>query len=71
MWHRAVVNNEKTRITLVVPNGPSPDTIVTPAAPLLREAPAAYGPMKYMEYVNVQRVTRLHEKPLLDRLKLH
>ncbi|CDO97408.1 unnamed protein product [Coffea canephora] len=71
VWHRAVVNNEKTRITLVVPNGPSPDTIVTPAAPLLREAPAAYGPMKYMEYVNVQRVTRLHEKPLLDRLKLH
>ncbi|KAL3538685.1 hypothetical protein ACH5RR_002051 [Cinchona calisaya] len=71
VWHRAVVNNKKTRISLVIPNGPSPDTIVSPAAPLLRETPAAYAPMNYMEYVNVQRTTRLNEKPILDRLKLY
>ena len=58
-------------MSLVVANGPSPDTIVTPAPPLLRETPAAYGSMKYMEYVQVQRSSRLNQKPTLDQLKLH
>ncbi|KAL3515505.1 hypothetical protein ACH5RR_022407 [Cinchona calisaya] len=71
VWHRAVLNNKKTRISLVVANGPSPDTIVTPASPLLRENPPAYGPMKYREYVEVQRSSRLNQKPTLDQLKLH
>ncbi|CAI9098471.1 OLC1v1035122C1 [Oldenlandia corymbosa var. corymbosa] len=48
VWHRSVVNGKK-RITLVMGNGPSPDTSAEPAAPLLRHDPAKYAPMNYME----------------------
>ncbi|CAI9104093.1 OLC1v1002705C2 [Oldenlandia corymbosa var. corymbosa] len=72
VWHRAAVNNTKKRISLVVANGPSPDAIVEPAAPLIcDDALAKYAPMNYMEYVEVQRFSRLGDKPILDRLKLY
>uniref|UniRef100_A0A5B6Z0P1 Fe2OG dioxygenase domain-containing protein n=1 Tax=Davidia involucrata TaxID=16924 RepID=A0A5B6Z0P1_DAVIN len=47
--HRAVVNNKATRVSLAVSNGPSLDTIVSPAPKLVNSEshPPAYAPIKF------------------------
>ena len=66
--HRAVVNNKATRISIVVAHGPSLDTVVSPAPELVENEsrPAAYMPMKYKDYMNLQ----LGGKPCLDHIQL-
>ncbi|GFY89431.1 hypothetical protein Acr_06g0013710 [Actinidia rufa] len=66
--HRAVVNNKDTRISIAVPHGPSLDTMVSPAPKLVESEsrPAAYVPMKYKDYLNLQ----LDGKPCLDHIQL-
>ncbi|PSS02798.1 Protein DMR6-LIKE OXYGENASE 1 like [Actinidia chinensis var. chinensis] len=66
--HRAVVNNKATRISVVVAHGPSLDTVVSPAPELVESEsrPAAYMPMKYKDYMNLQ----LGGKPCLDHIQL-
>ncbi|KAG8368628.1 hypothetical protein BUALT_Bualt15G0065400 [Buddleja alternifolia] len=58
--HRAVVNDEATRISVVMVNGAAPDAIVGPAAPLVeRDGRALYRPMKFIEYVEKMLSNRL------------
>ena len=66
--HRAVVNNKSTRISIAAPNGPSLDTVVSPAPELVdnESRPAAYMPMKYKDYIDLQ----LEGKPCLERVRL-
>ncbi|KAL2513620.1 2-oxoglutarate (2OG) and Fe(II)-dependent oxygenase superfamily protein [Forsythia ovata] len=70
--HRAVLNNEKTRISIVVANGPSPDAIVGPAQPLVaRDGRASYLPMKYTEYIEKQLTkSQVNGKPLLEQMMI-
>lgn len=70
--HRAVVNNAFTRISVAVANGPSPDTAVRPAHELVDEekCPAAFVPMKYKEYVEMQQSNPLSNKTCLDRIRV-
>ncbi|CAI9769214.1 unnamed protein product [Fraxinus pennsylvanica] len=70
--HRAVLNNEKTRISIVVANGPSLDAIVGPAPSLVaRDGRASYLPMKYEEYIEKQLTkTRVIEKSVLEQLMI-
>ncbi|KAG8368629.1 hypothetical protein BUALT_Bualt15G0065500 [Buddleja alternifolia] len=68
--HRAVVNNEATRISVVMANGAAPDAIVRPAAPLVqRDGRALYRPMKFIEYVEKMLSNRLG-KSNLERLEI-
>ncbi|XP_073121398.1 2-oxoglutarate-dependent dioxygenase 19-like [Henckelia pumila] len=69
--HRAVVNTEATRISVVIANGPAPDVIVSPSAELVkRDGRAAYGPMKYIEYVETMLSRRYDGAGNLEYLKI-
>lgn len=70
--HRAIVNNMATRISLVVANGPSLDTVVRPAYELVDEerCPASFVPMKYKEYLEMQQGNQIVGKTCLDRVRV-
>lgn len=59
--HRAVVNGEKTRISVAMANGPSLDAVV--------EAQGcgrpAYAPVKYGDYILAQQSNQLNGKSIL------
>ncbi|CAI9769213.1 unnamed protein product [Fraxinus pennsylvanica] len=69
--HRAVVNNQSTRISVVIANGPAPDAIVGPASPLVqRDGRPLYRPLKYIEYVETQLSNTVDGKVNLDFAKI-
>ncbi|PIN03726.1 Iron/ascorbate family oxidoreductase [Handroanthus impetiginosus] len=70
--HRAVVNKERERISIVVANGPSKEAIVGPAAPLVeKDGRALYSSMKYIEYVEAQLVkSRVNGKQILEQMMI-
>ncbi|KAL0365187.1 UNVERIFIED_CONTAM: putative 2-oxoglutarate-dependent dioxygenase SLC1 [Sesamum angustifolium] len=69
--HRAVVNSEATRISVVMSNGAAPDAIVRPAEPLVeQDGRPFYQPMKFMEYVETMLSNRLEGTSSLDRIKI-
>ncbi|XP_057812545.1 2-oxoglutarate-dependent dioxygenase 19-like [Salvia miltiorrhiza] len=67
--HRAVVNEEKERFSIVVANGPSGEAVVGPAAALVeKDGGAKYNAMKYEEYVESQLTkSRVDGKTLLEQ----
>ncbi|XP_024020875.1 protein DMR6-LIKE OXYGENASE 2 isoform X1 [Morus notabilis] len=69
--HRAIVNRNSTRISLAIANGPSLDTVVTPAAELVdsHNIPPAYIGIKYKEYIQLQQSNNLKDKSVLDRIR--
>ncbi|KAK9989001.1 hypothetical protein SO802_029240 [Lithocarpus litseifolius] len=70
--HRAAVNKKATRISLVITNGPSLDTIVNPAPELVNngnDQPAYLG-IKYKEYLKCLRGKNLDGKGNLDRVRV-
>ncbi|GFY89420.1 ACC oxidase 1 [Actinidia rufa] len=70
--HRAVVNKNTTRISLAMANGPSLDSVVSPALELLDgegQLPA-YLPMKYKDYLKLQQSNHLDGKACLDRVRI-
>ncbi|MCD7447984.1 hypothetical protein HAX54_036804 [Datura stramonium] len=67
--HRAVVNNKVTRISVVTAHGPSLETIVRPASPLMEKensTSSAYIPMKYRDYLELQQSNQLDAKTCLE-----
>ncbi|GFP86786.1 flavonol synthase/flavanone 3-hydroxylase [Phtheirospermum japonicum] len=72
VMHRVVVNNQKTRISIAMANGPSPDTVVSPAAHLVRTEGfvPAYVPMKYKEYLLSQQSNQLKGKSILKQVQI-
>ncbi|CAN4111950.1 unnamed protein product [Withania somnifera] len=70
--HRAVVNNKVTRISVVTTHGPSMETIVRPASPLIEKenSPSAYIPVKYKDYLVLQQSNQLDAKTCLERVKI-
>ncbi|OVA20884.1 Isopenicillin N synthase [Macleaya cordata] len=70
--HRAVVNNRATRISVAVANGPSLDTVVTPAPELVdfKNHPPMYHGMSYKEYLELQQSNQLDGKSCLDRVRV-
>ena len=72
VWHRAVVNNTATRISIAVPHGPSVDTVVVPSPELLeREGqPPAYSGVSYKDYLELQHSIKSYMKPCLDNIRI-
>ncbi|KAH6757988.1 hypothetical protein C2S52_023133 [Perilla frutescens var. hirtella] len=70
--HRAVVNSEKERISIVVANGPPGEAVVGPAAALVeKDGRAMYDSMKYEEYLESQLTkSRFGEKSMLEQLMI-
>jgi len=69
--HRAVVNAEKTRISIAAPNGPAMDAPIFPAPQLIDEThPQLYKSMLYGEYLRHQQSTELRGKGNLDSVKI-
>ncbi|GMY38868.1 protein DMR6-LIKE OXYGENASE 2-like [Fagus crenata] len=70
--HRAVVHKNATRISLVIANGPSLDTVVSPALELVKNGSdqPAYIAMTYKEYLELQQRNRLDGKGALDRVRV-
>ncbi|XP_068639139.1 2-oxoglutarate-dependent dioxygenase 19-like [Aristolochia californica] len=70
--HRAMVNNEGTRISIGIATGPPLDSLVAPAPALVESElhPPAYREMKYREYLQFQQSHRLDGKSCLDLVRL-
>ncbi|XP_060179378.1 2-oxoglutarate-dependent dioxygenase 19-like [Lycium barbarum] len=70
--HRVVVNNTRPRISVAVAHGPSLEAIVSPACPLVQSEsnPPAYIPMKYKDYMELQQSNQLHQKSILEQVKI-
>ncbi|OIT38973.1 PREDICTED: protein DOWNY MILDEW RESISTANCE 6-like [Nicotiana attenuata] len=67
--HRAVVNTEKTRISVAVGHGPEMAAIVQPAGQLLKEnSESKYRPIVYKEYIRGQQSTTKRGKSALDEI---
>ncbi|MFS7981571.1 putative flavanone 3-dioxygenase [Helianthus anomalus] len=68
--HRTVVTDERKRITLVNPNGPSLDTIVGPSSRLVdgEKRLPRYHPMKFSEYLECQTKLITAGKNALDEI---
>lgn len=66
MTHRAVVNGEKTRISIAMANGPSRDAVVMPAVEARHGGAAAYVPMSYGDYILAQQSNQLKGKTVLE-----
>ncbi|XP_004299627.1 PREDICTED: 1-aminocyclopropane-1-carboxylate oxidase homolog [Fragaria vesca subsp. vesca] len=70
VWHRAVVNNRATRISIAVPHGPALDTAALPIPELLGgEAPKYIG-MSYEEFMELQASPAAYMMPCLDHLRV-
>ncbi|CAL2277865.1 unnamed protein product [Prunus armeniaca] len=72
IWHRAVVNNKATRISIAVPHGPSLDTPALPIPELLEregQAPKYIG-MTYEKFMELQASPAGLKKPCLDHLRV-
>lgn len=71
MRHRAVVNTEATRISVVLANGAAPDAVVAPAPQLVeQDGRPLYRSMKFIEYVESMLSNRLLGKTNLDCIKI-
>nr|XP_033513597.1 protein DMR6-LIKE OXYGENASE 2-like [Nicotiana tomentosiformis] len=70
--NRAVVNNKIARISIATFHGPSLETIVSPASPLVDNdnKPAAYIPMKYRDYWELHQSNQLDGNSCLERVKI-
>ncbi|XP_039174278.1 protein DMR6-LIKE OXYGENASE 2 isoform X2 [Eucalyptus grandis] len=70
--HRAVVNNKDTRISIILSNGPSLDTVVTPAEQLVdgESNRAMYIGMKYKDFLELHQSSVLDGKSGLERVKI-
>ncbi|XP_054798900.1 2-oxoglutarate-dependent dioxygenase 19-like [Prosopis cineraria] len=71
IWHRAVLNNKDTRMSIVVANGPNLEKEIGPAPELVgREEPVMYKNIKYRDYFfKVQQMTKLDDTSRLDRVR--
>ena len=72
VWHRAVVNNKATRISIAVPHGPAADTVVLPAPELCEregQKPLFSG-MTYKAYLELQQSSRAYMKPCIDFIRI-
>ncbi|XP_011071218.1 protein DMR6-LIKE OXYGENASE 1-like [Sesamum indicum] len=67
--HRAVLNSERERMSIIVVNGPSGEAVVGPATPLVqKDGRPLYRSMRYVEYVETQLTkTRINGKSLLEQ----
>ncbi|KAG5589029.1 hypothetical protein H5410_039543 [Solanum commersonii] len=68
--HKVVVNNTSPRISVAVAHGPSSlEAIVSPASPLV-QSETNYIPMKYKDYMEMQQSNQLHQKSILEQVKI-
>ncbi|CAA2979677.1 Iron ascorbate family oxidoreductase [Olea europaea subsp. europaea] len=69
--HRAVVNEQTTRLSIVLFNGPASDAIVSPASKLIqRDGRPLYRPMKCIEYMKIRQKDRVVGYSSLDCVKI-
>ncbi|XP_065871893.1 2-oxoglutarate-dependent dioxygenase 19-like, partial [Euphorbia lathyris] len=70
--HRAMVNSKATRISIATVQGPSMESVVSPATELLdrEKREAAYIGISYKEYLQLQQSAQLDGKSLLDTLRI-
>lgn len=70
--HKVVVNNTSPRISVAVAHGPSLEAIVSPASQLVQSEsnPPAYVPIKYKDYMEMQQSNQLHQKSILEQVKI-
>ncbi|OVA06777.1 Oxoglutarate/iron-dependent dioxygenase [Macleaya cordata] len=69
--HRAVVNEERTRISVAVGHGPELNAIIGPASPLVDEKnePPRYRPIRYKDYMRNQQSSAVRGKEPLGTVK--
>jgi len=69
--HRAILNNEETRISVVLANGPALDKEIGPLAELVEKEKPLFESMKYQDYFQFQQRSRLNDKSRLDEIRLN
>ncbi|KAL3647159.1 hypothetical protein CASFOL_008127 [Castilleja foliolosa] len=69
--HRAIVNAEKTRISVAVGHGPELLAAVRPASPLVDEREGVhYRPITYKDYIRLQQNSTVRGKSALQAIKI-
>lgn len=69
--HRALLNSEMPRMSIVTVIGPSLDAIVEPIPDLVNiDSPAVFRGMKYKDYMEQQQSNSLVEKGALNLVRL-
>ena len=66
--HRAVTNSKKARISLAMFVVPDDEAEVGPVEPMVRDRPAAYKKIKYVDYMR-RFVDRKLEGKVIDIIK--
>ncbi|BAT78823.1 Protein DMR6-LIKE OXYGENASE 1 [Vigna angularis] len=69
--HRAILNNEETRISVVLVNGPALGKEIGPLAELLEKEKPLFKSMKYQDYFKFHQRTRLDDKNTLYEIRLN
>ncbi|CAI9095462.1 OLC1v1031416C1 [Oldenlandia corymbosa var. corymbosa] len=69
--HRAVVNSEKERISIVAFHNPSLEASISPLPDLVKENEAKYKTVKYGDYLKLVFSSRLDGKNVIDNVKIH
>ncbi|KAA0061396.1 protein DOWNY MILDEW RESISTANCE 6-like [Cucumis melo var. makuwa] len=70
VWHRAVVNVEKPRLSVASFLCPCDDALITPAPPLSQPSPI-YRPFTYAQYYNTFWSRNLDQQHCLELFKNH
>ncbi|KAF4378201.1 hypothetical protein F8388_010640 [Cannabis sativa] len=68
--HRAIVNNNETRISVGIANGPALEAVVSPASKLVESQSPTFVGMKYKDYMQVQQSNNLCVKSIMDSLRI-
>ncbi|XP_030511054.2 2-oxoglutarate-dependent dioxygenase 19 [Cannabis sativa] len=68
--HRAIVNNNETRISVGIANGPALEAVVSPASKLVESQSPAFVGMKYKDYMQLQQSNNLCVKSIMDSLRI-
>lgn len=69
--HRATVNSQSTRISVVMVHGPALEVALGPMPVLVDDThPPAYRKLKYKDYLQYQQSTNLNAKSCLDMVRL-
>ncbi|GFY94934.1 hypothetical protein Acr_10g0003190 [Actinidia rufa] len=69
--HRAVVNNNATRISIAMAHGPSIDKVVGPAPELvdMESRPSKFVPMEFKKYVELNHANPIGASPYFEQLR--
>ncbi|XP_028769693.1 flavanone 3-dioxygenase 2-like [Neltuma alba] len=70
IWHRAMLNDRNTRVTLAIANGPPLEKEIGPTPKLLEEEEPLFKCIKFRDYIELQQQARCVAGRTLDNIRI-